>query len=127
MKRVILLLVAGVALLWIPTASASPVGNTATKVTLDPYIEVSPYGSIFTGKIASTKKACKDNRQVIVYRVRDGADKKIGSTLSHQGLASPGYFWGYTQPGIAAHGKYYAKAPAKAGCAGDRSAIFNFT
>ena len=126
MKRKLTALAAvlALAMVCVPTASA---GNADTRVTLDPHIEITPYGSIWTGQIASSKKSCKNKRQVIVYRVRAGQDKKLGSTLSHKGLASPGYYWGYDEDGIAPAGKYYAKVLPINGCNGDRSAIYDFT
>jgi hypothetical protein len=119
------LLVGVVALICAPVASAG--GKADTRVTLDPHIEITPYGSIWTGKISSSKRACKHKRQVLVYRVRDGADKKLGSTISYESIASPGYYWGYDQDGIAPAGKYYAKVLPINGCNGDRSNVYDFT
>ena len=124
MKKRVSLLVAAAAMVCAPAAPAA--GKADTRVTLDPHIEITPYGSIWTGKIFSSKKSCKNERRVIVYRVRDGQDDKLGSTLSHKGLASPGYFWGYDEAGIARAGKYYAKVLPTNGCNGDRSAVYDF-
>jgi hypothetical protein len=123
-KKRVILLVAAVAMVCVPAASAA---KTDTRVTLDPHIEVTPYGSIWTGEIFSSKKACKNERRVLVYRVRSGQDDKRGSTLSHKGIASPGYYWGYDEDGIAPPGKYYVKVLPTNGCNGDRSNVYNFT
>jgi hypothetical protein len=118
-------LVAAVAMVCVPAASAA--GKADTRVTLDPHIEVTPSGSIWTGKIFSSKTSCKSERRVFVYRVRAGQDDKLGSTLSHKGIASPSYYWGYDEAGIAPNGKYYAKVLPTNGCNGDRSNVYDFT
>jgi hypothetical protein len=120
MRRVVLL--AGAALmLCIPAASAS--GKADTRVTLD-NIEITPGGTIWTGDIFSSKKACKNKRQVLVYRDIDGPDEKRGSTKSYKGIAQPGYFWAYEEKGIPPAGDYYAKVHPTADCKGDRSPIY---
>ncbi len=120
MKRVVLFVVA-TTIMCVPSASAA--GDAGTRVTLD-NIQVTPSGTIWTGDIFSSKKACKNKRRVIVYRVRDGADEKRGSTLSYKGSAQPGYFWVYEEEGIARPGNYYAKVRRTDGCKRDRSAIY---
>ena len=120
MKRVILFGTA-LAVMLVPSASAG--GEAGTRVTLD-NIEVTPTGTIWTGDIFSPEKKCKNERRVLVYRVRDGADQKRGSTLSYKGSDQPGYFWSYDEEGIPPSGKYYAKVRATDDCEKDRSPKF---
>jgi hypothetical protein len=108
-------------MLCIPAASAS--GKADTRVTLD-NIEITPGGTIWTGDIFSSKKACKNKQQVIVYRALDGPDDKRGSTLSYKGSDQPGYYWAYEEEGFPPDGDYYAKVRPTADCKGDRSAIY---
>jgi hypothetical protein len=117
MRRVVLLAVVGV-MVCVPAASAS--GKADTRVTLD-NIEISPGGTIWTGDIFSPKKACKNKRQVLVYRSIDGPDEKLGSTRSYKGMTQPGYYWAYEEEGIPPAGDYYAKVRPTADCKGDRS------
>jgi len=61
------------------------------------------------------KKKCADNRKVIVFRVANGPDTKIGTTRANGVVGA----WNVMSP--AADGAYYAKAPATDECKGDRS------
>ena len=117
MKRAIVL-AAAIAVACVPAAAAG--GKAKTRVTLD-NIEITPGGTIWTGDIFSPRKACKNKRRVLVYRVLDGPDEKRGSTRSFKGKAQPGYFWIYDEPGIAPPGNYYAKVKPTNKCKGDRS------
>jgi len=123
MRRVVLFVVA-ITMLCVYSASAAE--GADTRVTLD-NIQVTPGSTIYTGDIFSDKKACKNDRQVIVYRVLDGADEKRGSTRSFKGSAQPGYFWIYEEQGAPPPGKYYAKVRPTDGCNGDRSAKYDFS
>ena len=120
MKRIVVAIAAGVVL---SVASVSTAAAAGTQVTLD-HIEVTPSGTIWTGDIFSSKKACKDKRRVFVYRVRGGEDEKRGSTRSYKGSAQPGYFWTYGEDGFAPPGRYYAKVRPTDGCKGDRSPAY---
>jgi hypothetical protein len=120
-KRVMrVVLVAAVAMVCVPAASAA--GKADTRVTLD-NIEVTPFGTIWTGDIFSARKSCKNERRVFVYRVRNGADQR-GSTLSYKGSHVPGYFWAYEEDGIPPAGNYYAKVRPTQECKGDRSTLY---
>ncbi len=55
----------------------------------------------FKGRIQSGWKRCKRNREVEVWKKRDGDDRLIGTDISNDG----GY-WGVTAPDP--DGKYYA-------------------
>jgi hypothetical protein len=123
MRRVVLCVVAA-AMACVPAAWAD--GKANTRVTLD-NIEVTPGSTIWTGDIFSSRTSCKNERRVIVYRVRDGADQKRGSTLSYKGISQPGYYWAYEEEGIPPAGKYYAKVRSTDRCQGDRSANYVFT
>jgi hypothetical protein len=79
--------------------------------------------SFWDGDIVSAKKACMNKRTVDIYRVRPGADKKIGSTKSHKGLAAPTYHWDFSARIAAKPGKYYAVVKATTKCGGDRSNV----
>ena len=73
------------------------------------------------GAISSPSKACKNNRRVLVFRVRPGKDEKRGSTKSYKGLVAKGYFWSYSEQGAAPTGQYYAKVKPTDTCKGDKS------
>jgi hypothetical protein len=120
MKRVVVLVIVA-AMVCVSAASAA--NKAGTRVTLD-HIEVTPGGTIWTGDIFSSKTSCKNQRRVIVFRVRDGQDQKRGSTLSYKGIAQPGYYWAYEEDGIPPAGNYYAKVRATEHCEPDRSALY---
>ena len=120
MKRLVVFVIAG-AMVCVSAASAA--NRAGTRVTLD-NIEVTPTSTIWTGDIFSSKRSCKNNRRVIVYRVREGRDQKRGSTLSYKGSAQPGYYWAYEEEGIPPAGNYYAKVRPTENCRGDRSASY---
>jgi hypothetical protein len=121
MRRVLMCVVVA-AMVCVPAASAS--GKAGTRVTLD-NIEITPGGTIWTGDIFSSKKSCKNNRRVIVYRALDGPDEKRGSTLSYKGLSQPGYYWAYEEePPAPPGGNYYAKVRPTDDCKGDTSAMY---
>jgi hypothetical protein len=79
----------------------------------------------WAGDIFSPRKACKNDRRVLIVRVRPGKDEKRGSTKSYKGTAQPGYFWTYFEQGAAPSGKYYAKVKPTERCEGDRSPTLN--
>ena len=120
MKRLVVLVIAG-AMVCVSAAWAAD--RAGTRVTLD-NIEVTPTGTIWTGDIFSSKRSCKKERKVIVYRVRDGRDQKRGSTRSYKGMSQPGYYWAYEEDGIPPAGNYYAKVRATENCKRDRSASY---
>jgi len=115
----------GATLALVFVASAGAGGKASTRVTLD-FIQPTPSGTIYTGDIFSSRKACKNRRQVLVFRVRPGADQKIGSTKSYKGKAQPGYYWSYVQDGLPQDGDYYAKTKPTDACKGDRSADYAY-
>lgn len=124
MKRVVLLVVA-TTLMCLPSTSFA--AKADTRVTFD-HIQPTPTGTIYTGDIFSPKRACKNNRRVFVYRVRAGADEKLGSTLSYKGSAQPGYYWGYQEegPNRPPAGNYYAKVRPTDACKGDTSGMYSW-
>jgi hypothetical protein len=117
MKRALLLMAVS-AVACVPVVWAAD--KTKTTVTIDSAFLASGE-THWAGDISSPRKACKDNRRVLIFRVRDGADQKIGSTRSYKGSAQPGYFWTYSEPGAAPDGKYYSKVKPTDACQGDRS------
>ena len=112
------LVVLAVATAWVPVAWAD--GKANTRVTIDSAFVI-PGETQWAGDIFSPRKACKNDRRVLVFRVRSGADEKIGSTRSYKGSAQPGYYWVLSEPGLAPAGKYYSKVKPTEKCQGDRS------
>ena len=117
MKRAALLAMV-IAMAFVPAASAS--GKANTRLTFDSVFQ-QPSETLFAGDIFSPRTACKDQRLVLIFRVRDGADRKMGSTRSYKGTHQPGYYWVYGRDGLAPRGKYYAKVKPTDACQGDRS------
>ena len=124
MKRVILL--ALLLLVAVSVSSASARGKTATTVTLDDVFVV-PVETHWDGDVKSRRKACKNHRTVLVFRVRPGADQKMGSTKSYKGKVDSGYYWSLVKDGVAPAGDYYAKVKATDVCKGDRSPTLHFS
>jgi hypothetical protein len=123
MKRAALLAMV-IAMAFVPAASAS--GRANTKVTLDGIFTV-PIETHFDGDVKSTRKACKNDRKVKIFRKRSGADKKIGSTRSYKGLTSNTYHWSHVEDGVARAGNYYAKVKRTDKCKKDRSGTVYFS
>jgi hypothetical protein len=117
MKRAALLAMV-IAMAFVPAASAS--GKANTRLTFDSIV-VTPSETIWAGDIFSPRTACKNQRKVLIFRVRDGADRKMGSTRSYKGTDQPGYYWVYGEEGLAPRGKYYAKVKPTDRCQRDRS------
>ncbi len=117
MKRAALLAMA-TAVACAPAAWAG--GKTNTKVTIDAVFLASGQ-THWSGDIMSTRKACKNRRLVLIFRVRQGQDRKVGSTKSFKGMADNGYYWTYFEEGAARSGKYYAKVRPTDSCQGDQS------
>lgn len=103
--RTVVALAALGALVSSQTATAG--GGTKTTVTInasgDPH-----------GKVKSTKESCVEGRKVKVYRVKPGADDKIGNDSAGSDGA-----WSIGNPG--GGGKIYAKVSKIEGCDGDKS------
>jgi len=117
MKRVVLLAIV-IAVACAPVAWGG--GKANTRLTFDSVFVV-PNETQWAGDIFSPRKACKNDRRVLVFRVRDGADQKMGSTRSYKGTDQPGYYWVLSKDGLAPRGKYYAKVRPTDRCQGDRS------
>ena len=117
MKRAALLVTA-IAMACVPTASA--VAKTNTTVTIDSVFLASGQ-THWAGDIMSPRRACKNQRLVLIFRARVGADLKVGSTRSFKGMVTPGYFWTFFKVGAATRGRYYAKVKPTETCEGDRS------
>jgi hypothetical protein len=119
MKRATLLVVGVVAIVWVLVPSASAGGKAGTRVTMDSAFVV-PVETHWAGDIFSSRRVCKNKRRVLVFRVRPGADQKMGSTRSYKGTDQPGYYWTLVKDGLHA-GKFYAKVKPTDRCKGDRS------
>ena len=117
MKRVVLLALV-CAMACVPAAWAG--GKAKTTVTIDAVFLASGQ-THWSGDLTSARKACKDGRQVLIYRVRPGADAKVGTAKSSKGLVDNGYYWTYFKTGAAPTGKYYAKVKPTKKCQGDQS------
>ncbi len=117
MKRVVLLVLA-IAVACVPAASAA--AKTNTKVTIDA-VFLGSGQTHWSGDIISPRKACKNRRLVLIFRVRPGADAKVGSTRSFKGMVDNGYYWTFFKVGAAQRGRYYAKVKPTDQCEGDRS------
>jgi hypothetical protein len=117
MKRAVLLAVV-VAVACAPAASAE--GKANTRLTFDSVFQ-QPSEALFAGDIFSPRTACKNQRLVLIFRVRDGADQKVGQTRSYKGSAQPGYYWVFSKQGLAPRGRYYAKVRPTDVCQGDQS------
>lgn len=104
--------VAALALALVPSAGAG--GKASTKVS------IKGPGEVF-GFVKSDKpNRCAKNRKIVVFRVRPGKDKRVGSdTASRSGKR---YMWSIGNPGLSA-GRYYAKARATQKCKGAKSKI----
>jgi hypothetical protein len=117
LKKAALLALAGLALC-VPAAWGA--GKARTTVTIDS-VFLGAGQTHYAGDISSPRKACKNNRRVLIFRARPGADEKVGSTRSFEGLAEPGYYWTYSETRAAPTGRYYAKVKPTKRCKGDRS------
>jgi len=70
------------------------------------------------------KKACAKGRRVLIFRVRSGKDKKLGSTKSRKSTRTENFYpFSYSEPGVAPFGEYYAKVKPTDTCKGARSAV----
>lgn len=118
MRRATMTAAVVVAAMLVPAAGAA--GKTNTKVTMDAAFYASGQ-THWAGDIFSPKKKCKNERRVLIFRVRPGADQKMGSTKSFKGISQPGYFWTFFIEGAAPTGNYYAKVRPTTACKGDRS------
>ena len=106
----------------VPAASAA----TKTAVKFDGAF-LTNGASMWSGKIVSPKAKCANKRLVLIYKLRPGADKKIGSTKATRVTGALGYQWAYEKVGYAVKSseKYYAKVKATDKCAGARSPVLN--
>ena len=119
MRRIAVLAVA-IAVACVPAAEGA--GRKATtRLTIDAVFNA-PSGTYWSGDIFSGRKACKNKRLVVVFRVRPGADQKIGQTRSFKGMVNNNYYWTMNKPGIYS-GNFYAKVKPTARCKGDRSGL----
>lgn len=119
MKRALLAVVTAVALACVPAAWGGEKANTT--VTIDSAFYASGQ-THWAGDINSPLKECKNKRRVLIFRVRPGADAKVGATESFRGITDrKNYFWTHAKDGAAPRGKYYAKVKPTDACQGDRS------
>ena len=110
-----------------PQAPSSGGGNSSkarTTLILDA-VFLTNGASMWSGDIASPKAKCANKRVVTVYKVRPGADKKIGSDKAFKGLDGSGYYWGVDKVGysVKSSERFYAKVSATDKCKGARSAV----
>jgi hypothetical protein len=108
-----------IAVACVPAAEAAG-GKATTRLTIDA-VFLATGSTHWSGDIFSGRKACKDKRLVLVFRVRPGADQKVGQTRSFKGISSNKYFWTMDKPGAYPSGNYYAKVNPTRRCKGDRS------
>ena len=118
--RLALVFVVAIAIACVPAASAGEKASTNVKLSS---VILGAGTTSWGGGISSPKKACKNKRRVLVFRVRKGKDEKRGSTKSYQGIVAKGYFWTYSEQGAAPDGKYYAKVKPTDACQGDKSKV----
>jgi hypothetical protein len=118
----------GVALAAIALAVFVPAASAATKTTLHFDSAFMTNGaSIWSGKITSSKASCANKRVVLIYKVRPGADQKIGSTKAKRSTGAVGHWWAFEKVGFAVKSseRYYALVKATSRCAGARSKVLN--
>ena len=101
-------------------SAASAADKARTNVKLDSVVLGGGQTS-WGGPISSPKKACKNKRRVLIFRVQPGKDAKLGATKSYKGISAKGYFWSFSQQGAAPTGQYYAKVKPTDNCKGDKS------
>ena len=109
-----------IAVACMPAAEAA--GKATTRLTIDA-VFLATGSTYWSGDIFSGRKACKNKRLVLVFRVRPGADQKVGQTRSFKGMVNNNYYWTMNKPGAYPSGNYYAKVNPNARCKGDRSGL----
>jgi hypothetical protein len=116
--------IAAIAVMAFAAPSFAAKGHTA--VTFDGAF-LTNGASMWSGSVVSPKAKCGLNRVVLIYKVRPGADKKIGSTKAKTVTGVLGYHWAYEKTGYAVKSseRYYAKANATDKCKAARSPILN--
>ena len=112
--------VAVVLALGVVAGNVSAGGKAGTTVNFTHLIPTGSDGSYFEGSITSSKKACKNDRKVVVFRQKNGDTVKIGSTQSERN-ANLGYKWVLEQSEHLQNGTYWAKAPETDVCKADKS------
>jgi hypothetical protein len=114
----VLLAVVAIATACVPAASAADKARTTVKIE---GATASGGHTLWGGAISSPREECRNERRVLVFRVRPGKDAKVGSTRSYEGVSVKGFRWSLMKPGTAPSGKYYAKVNPTDACKGDRS------
>ena len=96
------------------SGAAASGGSAPTKVTVE------GTGNVF-GYVESPKKQCMDDRKVTVFEQKGqkggGDDEKVATDRASK--SGDVYIWDVGNPGI--NRKFYARAGAIPGCAGDSS------
>lgn len=110
--------VIALALLLACVAPAQAAKRAKTTVTFDAITYKDPE-TTYSGKVESDKKACKEGRKIMVFRVRDGADKKIGTGKPFNWMSI--FVWQYEEDKPPVEGVYYAKAAKTKKCKADKS------
>lgn len=116
MRRAVL----ATAVITMAIAPAAFAAKTRSTVTMDAAF-YGPGETQWAGDVLSKATKCRKNRTIKVFRVRPGADQKMGSTKSFKGMVDNNYYWTLSKAGAAPQGQYYAQMPATASCKGDRS------
>jgi hypothetical protein len=106
---------------FVPAASAA---KAHTALTFDGAFMTNG-ASIWSGDVVSKKK-CANKRVVLIFKVRPGADKKMGSTKAAKKLDGSGYTWAFEKVyAVKSSERYYAKVNATSKCKGARSPVLN--
>ena len=124
-KIITITALAAVAVMAFAAPSFAAKGNT--KVVWDDEGAFETYdGSAFEGFV-DAKTKCYTSRRITVYKVRPGADKKMGSTKTTPVPFPFRVSWGILKPGykVKASERFYAKTPATSKCKGGRSPTIN--
>ena len=86
------------------------------------YYDPPPIIGSWVGKVKSERKACKKNREVILYRRAGEDNEEVGSdTTVREGNH---WVWGVVAPDV--EGDYFASAPPTPKCKRSESKIFNY-
>ena len=117
----------GVALAAVALVVFVPAASAATKTTLHfDGAYMTNGASIWSGKITSSKASCANKRVVLIYKVRPGADQKVGSTKAKRSTGAVGHWWAFEKRyAVKSSERYYALVKATSSCAGARSKVLN--
>ena len=100
------------------TASAA---RADAKVTINYYVPP-PIIGYWVGKVKSERKACKKDREVILYRRAGEDNDEVGSATT----VRDGNHWVWDVAAGEVDGNYFALAPPTPKCKREESKIFNY-